>query len=301
MGCCKKSRTWCFEKNVQELWCLSLTDGADIVLLGCHHLSLFHRLIKTKSIIPHLQSTLSYNRNSRPKYSIKQNWWRIDETSWASTDIWNHSVCSQSRAKERERASRAVLKYTQESRATAGQAYSCEVILALSHFHSLPIRPWFCKRRRFLKIFHCSLSLLNPSLAVSLSSPIMPPTNLPLLFSLLSLFLLPFHSYCLAIKSFLLLSVLSPPSLFLLSPPPCVCVCWLSGLWHKEMPPTLGVAHYISWSLAQRLWQVFSILGDLLCVCVSLCVCCPVACCQHTVCVSECECVCVCVCVCVYV
>lgn len=80
MGCCQNQGHMLW-KNVQELWRLSLADTADIVLLVCHHLSLFHRLIKTKSIIPNLQSTLSYNRflqlpaKVQYKAELMEDWW----------------------------------------------------------------------------------------------------------------------------------------------------------------------------------------------------------------------------------
>lgn len=159
--------------------------------------------------------------------------WRINEASWVSTAIRNHSAWNQSQAKER--AARGILKYTWESRATVGQAYTCKVTLALSHFPSQPIRPQFCKRRIFLKFPPHSFSF--KSFLSSFSSSVTSPTNLPLLllktlhfYSSLPLFNCPFilTFYLLEVPS----SILTSPSFLLQFTSPPLCASrWVGSLF----------------------------------------------------------------------
>lgn len=96
--------------------------------------------------------------------------------------LFETTVCAV-KVEKGERASRAVLKYTQDSRATAGQAYSCEVILALSHFHSLPIRPSFCKRKISLNFPPLSFSFKSFLSCLSLKPSYASHKSPPLVFS----------------------------------------------------------------------------------------------------------------------
>lgn len=132
-----------------------------------------------------------------------------------------------------------------------------------------PIRPHFCKLKIFLNFplfFLLFKSFLSSfSLLPSLSSSVTSPTNLQfvllkkhyIFYFALSVFYCPFYSYFLPIRGLLhpfhkpLLDSHLPSSFnsvplltFLLLSASlaewAVCDCWLSGVWHKEVLPTLS-------------------------------------------------------------
>lgn len=179
----------------------------------------------------------------------KQSWW-INDASWVSAAIWNHSVWSQSQVKDT--AAQGVLIYTQESRATVRLAYSCKVIPALSHFHSPPISPppilqtqdfsqfstsFVILSKSFLSFFPLLLSLSLQLKKISLSFPLVVKNTAVLLPPPLSFFLitLPFLQ---PIKGSF--SVLSP--------------AFNSVLLCTRFPPTLCLLHKVSSLCLLSLW-----------------------------------------------